>query len=307
MTNSINQQKRNAYVLLNPVAGTMDSEFVETQLQQVFTENQISFHIHHNSKGEDLHQRVKQALKEGYNEFFAVGGDGTVSGVASGLVGTSVPVTIIPTGTANVIAKILKIPVDRKHAFTWWLDNTRLKKIDAMRVEDRYYFLTISAGTTSKALQNVRREEKRKYGSFAYWLHGFERLLRVSPYQFYFQIDEQEYSTRGIEWLAINGGIEQFNPLPAEPTFQIDDGKLSVCQVKVKNPGDYFELVFGVFSGHPIEIPQTNCQDAYHTIRLSSLPSLPIQADGELIGDTPFDITLQPKAVGFLVPAESKD
>jgi YegS/Rv2252/BmrU family lipid kinase len=302
MTENGNTDKSKAFVFLNPIAGTSEHASVEERIRQVLTENQIPFHIHATSKGEDLHQCVKEALENDYQRFFALGGDGTVAGVASGLVDTSIPLTVIPTGTANVIARLLKIPFDKKNAFIWWLQPSQVKKMDAMCINDRYHFLTVSAGASSQELNNVTREEKQKMGSLAYWIHGFQRLLRVKPYRFAYSIDEKEFDTQGIEWIAINGGYQQVFPMNFEPKFQIDDGKLTVCQIKINNFGDYLQLAAGLIMGNPVDIPQTNCHDAYHTINLSSEPSVPVQADGELIGTTPVSITLRPQAVGFLAP-----
>jgi diacylglycerol kinase (ATP) len=302
MKDNKNTDKSKAFVFLNPMAGTSDHSSVEERICQVLTENQIPFHIHVTGKGEDLHDCVKEALSDDYRRFFALGGDGTVSGVASGLVGTSIPLTVIPTGTANVIAKILKIPCDNKNAFSWWLHPCQIKKVDAMCINDRYHFLTTSVGASSQELEKVAREEKQKLGSLAYWIHSFQRLLKVKPYRFVYAIDEKEFKSQGVEWVAINGGYQEVMPLTSESKFYVDDGKLVICQCKINNFGDYLQLASGIFSGQPFDIPQTNCHDAYHTIELSSEPSLPVQADGELIGNTPISITLRPKAVDFLAP-----
>lgn len=304
--NSRVSRPKKAFVFLNPAAGTLGRDFVCQKVQQVFRDYPLPFSIHETSPGEDLHAIVKLALQQNFQHIIAVGGDGTVSGVASGLVYTSIPLTIVPTGTANALAKILQIPLDLERAFDWWLAAEQIKEIDAMRIDERFYFLNISMGVSSQALANVKREEKRKLGAIAYWLRGLQRLAGISPYRFHFNIDGQYFSTRAAELIVANSGIIQFKPLRLDPELRMDDGKLSVCDIRVKNFFDYLRLAVGLISGRPTDAPQLTCRDAHHKVGLRSKPPLPIQADGELLGVTPVSIDLVPSAAGFLVPSDAQ-
>ena len=61
--------------------------------------------VHEVSRGDDLRAIVRSAVERGCDLVVAAGGDGTVSAVANGLVGTETPLGIIPLGTANVLAQ----------------------------------------------------------------------------------------------------------------------------------------------------------------------------------------------------------
>src|SRR5215475_5999644 len=50
------------------------------------------------------------AALDGADLVVAVGGDGTVRGCAEGLAGTGVPLGIVPHGTANLLARTLRVP-----------------------------------------------------------------------------------------------------------------------------------------------------------------------------------------------------
>lgn len=295
-------RKKKTFVVLNPVAGQSKRNVVQKKIRSVFTNAQIPYHIHETTKSEDLHALVKSAIIRDYKQLVAIGGDGTVSGVASGLVNTQIPVVIIPTGTSNALAKVLQIPLTTDRIFDWWLNTDQVKKIDAMQVGDRYYFLNISTGVSSQALTDVKRQDKRVLGSIAYWLRGLQRLVGISPNQFCFDIDDQVFKAQASELIVANSGIIQFQPLRLNPEIEMDDGKLSVCYIRANTILDYLQILVGMLSGNPAKKPSLDCQDTYRKVKIHTDQPLPIQADGELIGSTPVDVKVVPAAARILIP-----
>src|SRR5690349_6157138 len=89
--------KLKTYIVHNPVSGTTDAEAAHDRIRQIMDEHQIPFEIYETTGKEDIRDVVRDAIKNGFERFVAVGGDGTISGVASGLVQTEFPMVIIPT------------------------------------------------------------------------------------------------------------------------------------------------------------------------------------------------------------------
>ncbi|MGE5376648.1 MAG: diacylglycerol/lipid kinase family protein, partial [Bacteroidota bacterium] len=102
---------RKTYVVHNPVSGQAQAETVRERIQKVMEDHQIPFEIYETTGREKLHEVVKAAIDMGFEQFIAVGGDGTISGVASGLVNTRFPLVIFPAGTVNALARELEIPI----------------------------------------------------------------------------------------------------------------------------------------------------------------------------------------------------
>jgi len=100
----------------------------------------------------------------------AVGGDGTVSAVASGLIGSEVPLGIVPAGTANILADELNIPLDVEQACQLLASRHRTVHLDAMWVGQHPYFTHVGVGLDALVMQDTRPDTKRRFGRMAYVL-----------------------------------------------------------------------------------------------------------------------------------------
>jgi diacylglycerol kinase (ATP) len=123
-----------ALVVLNPAAGKETYESVRRALGGVFKTSQSRYVVHETVKGDKPGEIVRARLQEGFDLVVAAGGDGTVSDVIDGLVGSSVPLGIIPTGTGNLIARELGIPTEVQEAIELIAGVHRSRYIDAMRI-----------------------------------------------------------------------------------------------------------------------------------------------------------------------------
>lgn len=99
------------FVVLNPLAGHGDPKGLEAALHRHLAVQGLRYRVHETESEGQVAQRVRHAIREGYDLFVAMGGDGTISQVASGLLHTELPLGIVPMGTGNVLARDLGIPV----------------------------------------------------------------------------------------------------------------------------------------------------------------------------------------------------
>ena len=97
-------------IVLNPVAGQTDTNRVLRLLAGAFAVRRARFDVVETRGAGDAEAFARQAAAEGYRSVVAVGGDGTVGEVITGLVGTGVPLGIVPKGTGNQVAFNLGIP-----------------------------------------------------------------------------------------------------------------------------------------------------------------------------------------------------
>ncbi len=241
------EKQLKTYVVQNPVSGLSDAPTIREKISQVMNEYQIPFDIYETTGKEDLHEVVKKAIKNGFERFLAVGGDGTISGVASGLVNTKIPLVIVPTGTVNALARELQIPFTLVEAVRWWASESRSKFIDMIKVRDRFYLLNVSAGTSAGIMKEAKREDIHRFGVLVYLWHALKRIANVPTHRFQLLIDGKRMQFRASEVMVANSGVLMgLKALQLDPNASLDSGKLSVCHMQMKTTLDYVRIAFKI-------------------------------------------------------------
>ncbi len=300
------QQARNVFVILNPVAGTGDRDEVVAVLEGHFSGEGRRLKIYETSGApdEDIPALVREAVAGGADLVIAAGGDGTVSTVAGALVGSTVPLGVLPIGTANVFAQVLGLPLDLNGAVELLADSFATAPIDGMRLNDELGVLHISVGITSLMQRDTPREAKRRYGRLAYlyvaarWLFGFQ------PQRFNLVIDGTRYRLRASQVLIANGGEMGQPPFTWGPDIAPDDGVLDVCVINASSFRDYLVVGWSTLTGRHRKNPRLRYFKARRSISVNSKVSLPVQRDGELAGKTPVLVEVVPGAFRCAVTPE---
>ena len=105
----------------------------------------------------------------------AAGGDGTLVGVANGLVHSPVPLGILPLGTGNDLARALLIPLKLDEAMELLVSDHVVMEIDALQVGERYFFSNVSVGISPKMMKDTKSADKKRFGRLAYALAMIKR------------------------------------------------------------------------------------------------------------------------------------
>jgi YegS/Rv2252/BmrU family lipid kinase len=297
------------YVIQNPVSGQVETDVVREQIIKVMDENQIPYEIYETTGKEKLQEVVKTAIDKGFKQFVAVGGDGTIAGVASGLINTGIPLVILPSGTANALARELQIPIGIQDSADWWVSNREIRKIDAMQIGDRYFLLNVSVGVSAAIMKDTDRGEINKLGIFAFLRQALKRRSNLPAYRFQVAIDGAVSYMRATElFIANSGALLGLKALQIDPKADLDTGRLSVCYARMQSLLDYVRIGLKLIAAPTGEKKELNCTDARKEIRIHANQPVPVQGDGEQVGTTPVTITLVPRALQIVVPvrAESK-
>ena len=130
---------------------------------------------------------VHEALANGVERIIAGGGDGTINGVASALLGdgSEKPTTVLgvmPLGTANDFARGCGLPVVDLAACLTIACTSNARPIDVGRVNDRYFVNVASAGFGAEITATTPVELKSALGGGAYALMGLVKAVHLSPY-----------------------------------------------------------------------------------------------------------------------------
>ena len=296
-------ERLKTYVIHNPKSGKALGDSVREKIVQVMDEHQIPYDIYQTTGQEQLYEVVKAAIDQGFERFIAVGGDGTISGVASGLVNTGIPLVILPAGTVNALARELDIPIGLDQGAGWWLSDCEIRKIDVMQIGDRYFLLNISVGVSAEITKDVEREEINRLGVLAFLWRAFKSRKDLPSYKFQVTIDNTLTYIRASELMIANSGVLLgMKALQLDPNANLDDAQMSVCYARFRSLFDYVRIALRVIFSRSDEQAKMDCTTALHEVRVFSNRPIPVQGDGDKAGMTPVTITLVPRALNVVAP-----
>ncbi|MCB0165142.1 MAG: diacylglycerol kinase family lipid kinase [Anaerolineae bacterium] len=290
------------YVVLNPMAGQSDAPHVRQVLQQFFANIGWTYTLYETTGQENLGDLVRSMVDQGYDLFVAIGGDGTISGVATGLVNTGMPLAIVPLGTGNALARELDIPQDLEAALQLLLEQHTIIEVDVIQVEERFFALDVSVGFSSFMLRATSRSSKRKFGRLAYVWAGLKQFIGFQPERFSFTVDGQAHRGRAAQLTVANASIMGGTPFRWGPHIRLDDGRLDLCLIRARTMFDYLRLAWNLLLRREASDPNIGYLSMQEEAVIESKRPLPVEGDGEIIGQTPVRVQLVPHALRIVVP-----
>jgi YegS/Rv2252/BmrU family lipid kinase len=284
--------------VLNPIAGAGKPGLARKAIEQHLEHCQIF----KTTGQEPVADIVRSAVDDGFELIVAAGGDGTVSSVADGLAHTGIPLGIIPIGTGNMLARGLGIPTDVDAAVKLLVDPYRVRRIDSMRVEDRFFVLNLGIGVSAQTMRDTARQQKHRYGLVAYFLRGLRQMIGFQPHHFDFVIDGHARHLNAAEIFIANGSLPLMHNLVQGSKVCPDDGKLDVFVVRLQNGIDVLRIIVRLLLKQADRNPTLAYFDVKRKIVIKTHQPVPVQADGEFIGETPVCIEVEPDALRVIVP-----
>lgn len=287
------------HVIINPASG--QDRPVLSILNSIFHPADVEWQVSITHKPGDAIRFAREAAQSGVDVVAAYGGDGTVMEVASGLVGTKVPMAIFPGGTANVMSVELGIAGDLAEASALVCNEDAITRdVDMGQIGDRYFILRTGIGLEANMVEGADRNLKDKIGSVAYWVAALQALrdTKVSHYQL--TLDGQEIESEGVTCIINNAGSVGGGGLSIAPNISVSDGLLDVVVIRSADLGSLLSVAASVVAGNENAQPLQHWQA--REISIIADPPQTVQTDGEVIGQTPVKITTLPGAVRIIVP-----
>jgi YegS/Rv2252/BmrU family lipid kinase len=297
-------QVQRVFVVLNPVAGLTDADNAKDLITTFCQERGWDCDIHETQKNEDVSKLVKDALEKGVDLVIAAGGDGTVSGVVAGMLNSKVPMGILPAGTGNNLARDLSIPVNLAQAMSLFDSEHTTRTMDVMEVNgSKYYVLNVSVGVSSITMRTTKRHEKRRFGMLAYLFRAVGSIRNSSLHRFHVKVDGRPVRFTASELMVANSKFMGLQPQIQGVEVDPNDGSMDMFVVRAQSTKDYLN-VLSRFLMHrrPSGASKLHHMQAHETIEIRSEFPLPVQADGEAIGNTPVSVRLIPDALRIIVP-----
>ena len=247
---------------------------------------------------------ARQHVEGGADLVLAAGGDGTVNEVAEGLVGSQVPLGVLPGGTANVLATEMKLGSNLERVAA------RLGQCRPFRIPvghltseegavSRHFLLMAGIGLDAHIVYRVSAPLKAATGKFAYWVAGWSLLgRRLAEFQV-----EMNGMSRQCSFALVSKVRNYGGDFEIARNVSLFDDRFEVVLFEGPSTIPYVKYFGGLMLNRldgmkGVTVARAQC------LRLLAPEDrrVYIQIDGEFAGHLPAEIRIVPDALTLLVP-----
>jgi diacylglycerol kinase family enzyme len=307
--------KKRMLVIVNPYATTVSDRLKNLVVYALQGRYEVSA-VTTEAKSHAI-EIGREARGGGYDIVVAFGGDGTLNEVANGLAGTGVPVSVLPGGSTNVVARTLGIPndvVDATEHLLGLADDLRSRRVDLGVANGRRFVFACGAGLDAAVVKRVDAHPKLKARAGEWYftwaaVSAFYRQYLSNPVRLRLRADGQE--AEGITAIAQNSDPFTYFRDQAVRVCEgaaFDNGTLSVAVLRRAAQRDMPTIAARVLHDR-FKAPDHRQIDHFEGIteaRLSSISDdergqrrpFPVQVDGDFLGDfADLELGIEPGAL----------
>lgn len=228
------------------------------------------------------------------------GGDGSINCAAPALLETGLPLGVLPMGTANDLARTLKIPTDLEQAADI-IGTGLLQTVDLGCVNDHLFFNVANIGLGVHVAKNLSPELKRRWGIVSYARSLLATLKSFRPFGADIVCDGRRRRVRAIQ-IAVGNGRHYGGGMTIAAEARIEDGVFFLYSVAPLRLWEMIKLAPSFRSGN-FEERDAVIVDRGSEIEINTRKPMAVSADGELITWTPAKFKVLRRAVKVFVPA----
>ncbi|MBP85843.1 MAG: protein BmrU [Planctomycetaceae bacterium] len=308
-TISLPPEARRVLISQNPKAGAKSGNLAVEQLAQALAAQELQVDVL--SDIDEIAERADEYLQEGELRcVVAAGGDGTIALVAN-RTPEQAPLTVLPLGTENLLAKHLSIGCDPAEVCRT-ICQGEAERFDAGRAGERLFLLMVGCGFDADV---VRRLHADRTGHIHHLSYAKPILDSICNYEYpeltlectieTEQMTESRVETISARWAFVANLPRYAGGLQIAPGASGHDGLLDVCTFKEGSLWNGLRYLSGVLLGQ-----HESWEDCVATratrVRIDAAGEAPYQLDGDPGGMLPVDIEVLPERLTLLVPATNE-
>ncbi|HAP37135.1 MAG TPA: hypothetical protein DCQ28_14845 [Bacteroidetes bacterium] len=293
--------------ILNPIAGRGKAEHVRASLEHHLQQSDLDYSFRITTTPGEATTIARRASATS-SIVVAIGGDGTVNEVASGLVGTNAALAVLSEGSGNDFARIVNAPKSPSQLLTL-LHNSRIVQYDSGNVRlthsdgsvtERKFFNSIGIGFDAAVAKKV---------SSIRWMRGIplyltallQTLAGYKPHVLSVRTNNDEWKKKYF-LLCIGNGRWEGGGFMLTPNALPDDGMFEVCGVTGDNILKVLPVLPSVMTGKHIGKKNIEIFNSTALVVESEQP-FPIHGDGEIFGldVKKVEISITPKSLNVVV------
>lgn len=305
-------RSRVAHLIFNPVAGrgnpNADLALIRSTLEPQVLVNVIMTQpdVNPADQAQEAVAKIQARNQEDSAPamIIASGGDGTVSAVASAVIGTGIPLGVIPRGTANAFSVALGIPTDLKGACDTILTGTT-RVVDAARCNNIPMILLAGLGFEAGMVDRATRELKDRLGTLAYVLAGAQQFVNQTPFQITIDVDGKVSELQAGALTVAN--VAPPGSVLAQGFGQVtpDDGLLEVTiatsNTRLQGLNALASLAASAVVKTPTQREDLLCLRA-KKVKVTTDPPQKLVIDGEILAANPIEFECLPKSLTVFAP-----
>lgn len=301
------------YLIGNPNSGKGKVSSFITEIQKYFEAHSLTLQICEDFEKQSF-LRTTEAIRKGYRKLLVCGGDGTINQVVNAVFQQNevdpndILVSFLPFGTGNDWIKTVGIPVDSQKALEL-ISHGNEKKLDVGELwcswgkeRKKAYFINIAGiGYDAFVIEEMqKRTDLDSLGKLSYLTAAVGYLMKYKRTQM--KITSEEFSYEGpVLSGCIGKGKYNGNGMMQTPHADPENGKLAVMLMTDISKLKLLTLTSNVYNGTFIKSKGIKTFET-EKLHVESYPPVRVECEGELLGFSPFDFTIRPKAFRILVP-----
>lgn len=297
---------RVAHLIFNPVSGQGNPQEDLLKIRQWLTP-QLQLHVHLTTPDCSPKALAEGAIAAGADLLIASGGDGTVSAVAGAVMGTDIPLGIIPRGTANAFAVAMDIPTHLRGACDTIVAGLT-QTVDAARCNGQPMILLAGVGFEAETVERANRETKSRWGALAYIFAGIQQLNAQQLFDTTIEVDGVTNTLQAAAITVANAAPS--TSVLAQGSGQViaSDGLLDITIGSPQNALQAIDTMVKLF-GSALIRTETELEGVVQlqatTVRVTTEPPQKVVVDGEIIGTTPIELECLPQSLQVFAPPQS--
>lgn len=300
-----------ALVIVNPVAGSVPEQRDKLRTAVGYlAEHGWTITWRETTPTRSATDLAREAVEAGLDVVVVAGGDGTINAAIQPLVHTPVRLGVLPVGTANLwsietgiaTAPVL-FPQDLMHAAQMLVEGETVA-VDTGLAGSRFFLLLAGVGFDAMVTRLVDLPTKRRLGGFAYVWKAVQELPRYRGTTAHISIDGIVHEKRVV--LVTISNTRLYAGLPLAPEASFVDGVLNVTLFEGRSWPTLVPAIFAALFGWRVR-PSTVHRVPAQEVHITAPRPLPVQVDGEPIGETPMTFRVVPASLHAIVPRSTAE
>ncbi len=292
---------RNISVIYNPRAGRVRPRLLQRSIEILSAEGRRVTAIPTTGPGAAA-ALAGQCIESGADLIVVAGGDGTINEAANGMIGSEVPLAVLPGGTADVLAHELGLARDMPRAAQAIPDavpqRVAVGLLEAAGRPPRHFLLMAGAGLDAEIVHNLNHKLKARTGKLAYWASGLSLLGG--------RLRELEVEIEGRRLrcgFALAARVRNYGgdlEFASHADLFTDD--FAVVLFEGVAAPRYLKYLAAAFAGRLAEIEGVSFLRARQVEFHAPGGDVHVQVDGEYAGTLPASVRIVDRALTLLVP-----